>query len=265
MYHYIRVNPVATDRAGFALSVTPADFARQLRFLEERGYTTLTMSQVSDFVLTGTPLPQKSIALTFDDGYDDAFTVAKPALDRQGMTATFYVVTGFVNHPFYMTWGQIAALDRSGMEIGAHTVHHLGLPRLSGLQRWDELTLSRSTLEGMLNHPVVDFCYPGGEFDAASEIAVREAGYVSATTTAYGFASPGDDPLSIHRIRVWGGETIQQFARVLGERPPAETPTPTSTTRPHRRLVTATPEPTRAGIATATPSLPRAPRGTPTP
>ncbi len=256
MYHYIRVNPVASDTAGFVLSVTPADFAAQVQFLADRGYTTVTMAQVREYLLHGVPLPPKPIALTFDDGYDDAYTAARPVLERYHETATFYIVTGFVNRPHYVTWDQVVALDRGGMEIASHTVTHNGLTYLNALARRNEVVNSRATLEETLGHPVLDFCYPGGQVDAPSEIAVRQAGYLTATTTASGFAAPGDDLLRLPRLRISGGLSLAGFAGILGEpltsadRASAPIPsassgsrvlaTPTATAPPHPAAPTAT-------------------------
>ncbi len=224
MYHYIRINPVASDRAGFILSVTPSDFALQMRFLVEHGYHTVTMSQVREYVRHGTPLPPKPIAITFDDGYDDAYTAARPVLEQYHLTATFFIITGFLDHPHYMTWAQVEALDRDGMEIGSHTVHHPSLPRLNPLALRFELESSRSDLERHLGHPVLDFGYPGGEFNPTVVRAVAAAGYLSATTTRSGIARRGDDPLELPRLRVWGGMTLRQFADVVGQPRPATRP-----------------------------------------
>jgi peptidoglycan/xylan/chitin deacetylase (PgdA/CDA1 family) len=220
MYHYIRVNPVASDRAGFILSVTPADFALQMQLLAENGFHTVTMAQVRDYIRKGTPLPPKPIALTFDDGYDDAYTVARPILERYHQTATFFIVTGFLDHPRYMTWAQVEALDREGMEIGSHTVHHASLPHLSLFNLRFELTSSRSDLERHLGHPVLDFCYPGGELNQTVVDAAARAGYLSATTTKSGVARPGNNPLELPRLRMWGGMTLRQFASIVGQPAP---------------------------------------------
>jgi peptidoglycan/xylan/chitin deacetylase (PgdA/CDA1 family) len=176
------------------------------------------MAEVASHVRNNTPLPNKPIAITFDDGYADAYTAALPILARYHMTATFYIVTGFVDRPRYVTWDQVVSLDRLGMEIASHTVHHEGLTVLGGLKRQTELVDSRTELERRLGHPVLDFCYPGGQIDPPSEIAVARAGYLSATTTAYGRAEVGTDALRLPRIRVSGGESLATFAELLGEK-----------------------------------------------
>jgi peptidoglycan/xylan/chitin deacetylase (PgdA/CDA1 family) len=231
MYHYIRINPVASDLAGFNLSVTPTDFADQMAYLARNDFTTVTMAQVRAYVRDGTPLPPRAIALTFDDGYDDAYSAARPVLEQYHMTATFYIITGFLDTPRYLTWDQVVALDREGMEIGSHTVHHPALPTLGLALRRFEIASSRAGLEQHLGHPVLDFCYPGGELSAAVEATVKESGYLSATTTESGRARRGDDPLRLPRLRIWGGETLSQFVRVLGLPFAAAGPAATSPSR----------------------------------
>src|SRR5579859_1335934 len=139
MYHYIRINPIGTDTLGFNLSVTPDNFRLQMRFLRDHGYSPVSIADVREYVRNKTPLPAKPIAITFDDGYDDAYTEALPTLQRFRLTATFYIVTGFVDRTRYLTWEQVAALERDGMEIGSHTVHHRSLTVLGALQRQAEL------------------------------------------------------------------------------------------------------------------------------
>ncbi len=244
MYHYIRVNPVASDKAGFILSVATADFAKQIQFLASHGYTTVTMADIRQYLRSGKKLPPKPIALTFDDGYDDAYTAALPVLERYHMTATFYIVTGFVDKPRYVTWDQVTEMDRAGMEIASHTVRHPGLPFLAPLARQAELTESRATLEARLGHSVLDFCYPGGQFDVATEQAVARAGYLSATTTQYGLAGAGDDPFRVPRVRISGGVGLAEFARLIGERVYSDAP----------RTVSPTVTPTAMALATKTPT-----------
>jgi peptidoglycan/xylan/chitin deacetylase (PgdA/CDA1 family) len=233
MYHYIRVNPVATDRMGFVLSVTPADFEEQIRFLWSHGYNSVTLTDVREYVRNGKALPRNPVAITFDDGYDDAYTAALPVLQRYHMTATFYIITGFLDRPRYMTWDQVIALDRAGMEIASHTVSHPGLPSLGYGAKGYQLSASQLALETRLGHPVLDFCYPGGQLDVPTEQAVIRAGYLTATTTAFGYATPLDDPFRLPRVRVSGAEGLVEFAKLLGDRVgPQDLRRPTPTTSP---------------------------------
>src|SRR5205085_448269 len=81
----------------------------------------------------GRPLPAHPVVLTFDDGYRDFSTTALPVLEADGLTATVFVVSGFVGRPGYMTAADVAAAAAAGMTIGAHTVHHVALRVLGPL------------------------------------------------------------------------------------------------------------------------------------
>ena len=212
MYHYIRVNPDPSDRLGFSLSIPPAEFDRQMRYLAEDGYGTVSFDQIYD---SSQPLPEKPILLTFDDGYADAYTAAFPVLQRYGFRATFYVVTDFVGRPGYLTVEQIREMAAAGMSFGSHSVSHLSLTTLSAERLERELSQSRTQLEGLLERPVLDLCYPLGRFNQGVRQAVERAGYRSATTTQYGFASSGGDQLLLPRIRIWGGLILRNFASLI--------------------------------------------------
>ncbi len=212
MYHYIRVNPDPSDRLGFSLSIPPAEFDRQMRYLAEDGYGTVSFDQIYD---SSQPLPEKPILLTFDDGYADAYTAAFPVLQRYGFQATFYVVTDFVGRPGYLTVEQIREMAAAGMSFGSHSVSHLSLTTLSAERLERELSQSRTQLESLLERPVLDLCYPLGRFNQPVRQAVERAGYRSATTTEYGFASSGGDQLLLPRIRIWGGLILRNFASLI--------------------------------------------------
>src|SRR5262245_55563285 len=130
MYHYIRFIDPAIDELGYNLSIRPDDFAQQLAWLHEQGYTTISMTTAQQCLRGEIACPPKPIALTFDDGYEDAYSTVVPILQRYGMHGAFYIVNSFVGQPGYMNWEQLAALRDAGMEIGAHTVSHLDLTTL---------------------------------------------------------------------------------------------------------------------------------------
>ena len=188
MYHYVRVNPVSWDRLGFGLSVTPADFE----------------------------------ALTFDDGYEDFYTTAYPILRAHHYTAVSYVVAGFVGAPRYMSAAQVVELDAAGVEIAAHSVSHADLTRLSAASLRHEVADAKAMLEGLLRHPVLDFCYPSGKLNAAVAQEVQAAGFLSATTTTPGTLHSVGDRFSWSRVRVEGGESLDTFVQNLGPPEPAE-------------------------------------------
>jgi peptidoglycan/xylan/chitin deacetylase (PgdA/CDA1 family) len=215
MYHYIRVPPSRNaDPIGYGLSVTPTDFAAQMDWLAANGYHPITIADIRLYLDGAKPLPDKPVALTFDDGYLDLYTTAFPILKTHRFTATAYIVSGFVGAPNRnVTSDEIVEMDRYGIEIGAHTFSHQDLTKVSGDRLDYELRASKQALETIVGHPVVDFCYPAGKYDASVIAAVEAAGYASATTTDEGVDHTYGDRFTWARVRVAGGESLADFAR----------------------------------------------------
>jgi Polysaccharide deacetylase len=93
MYHRINVPAPGSPPMTRRLTVHPAEFARQMRWLRRHGYHTVTQRQLFGALLRGRPLGRRPIMITFDDGYRDAFYRAAPVLSRLGLRGTAYVIT----------------------------------------------------------------------------------------------------------------------------------------------------------------------------
>jgi peptidoglycan/xylan/chitin deacetylase (PgdA/CDA1 family) len=213
MYHYIRVVDQAGDPLGYELSVTPDDFDRQMAWLRDQGYAGLRMEAVTRCLRGEAPCPAKAVALTFDDGYADAYIDALPILKRYGLSATFYIVSSFVGQPGYMTWEQVAALRDAGMEIGAHTVSHLDLTSLDWGTAGYEIAQSKADIEQHIGGSVTSFCYPTGLYNPTIEEQVRAAGYLNATTTRWD--SDNSDMMALPRRRVSGETGLEGFVAIV--------------------------------------------------
>jgi peptidoglycan/xylan/chitin deacetylase (PgdA/CDA1 family) len=225
MYHYIRVNPNTRDSLGFNLSVTPDDFRRQMDLLSERHYNPIDFDDLRAYWNSQQPLPGRPVILTFDDGYIDFYTTAYPILRQHGFKAVTYVVPGFLNGPNYMSTAQVQDLDAHGIQVGSHTVSHADLTKVSTAQLHHQLVESKRALEQMVGHPVLDFCYPAGMYNANAAAAVQAAGYQTATTTQPGLTHSMGDRFAWTRQRVGGGQALERFLTDLG----AEEPTTTIT------------------------------------
>jgi peptidoglycan/xylan/chitin deacetylase (PgdA/CDA1 family) len=217
MYHYIRVNPDPRDKLGFNLSVTPGDFTRQMDWLAGNGYHPVDLSDLRAYLLGHATLPSKPVVLTFDDGYRDMYTAAFPILRAHHFKGVAYIVSGFVNSPNNVTAEQVLEMDANGIEIGVHTVSHADLTRISAGDLHREVFDSKAWLEGLLGHPVHDFCYPSGRFNAGVIAVVQAAGFDSATTTEPGNVHSAGDRFTWTRVRVSGGESLEQLIGDLGQ------------------------------------------------
>ena len=227
MYHHI--SPVVPPTAlGMSLTVTPTAFGKQLDYLKQQGYHTITFNQLFDALYYGGPLPHHPIILTFDDGYNDAYHFALPILEAHGYSGMFYIITGKVGWAAYLNWKQIRTMLAAGMQIGSHTVHHVDMGSLlmySTALAQHELQASQTVLQNHLGIAIQQFCYPSGEpfrngtLWAQQQIVSLLAadGYIGATTDPgiSGIIQQSLSPFVLLRIRVDGRSTQQFFIYTL--------------------------------------------------
>ena len=223
MYHHVNSAPPPSDLDA-RLTVTDADFARQLSYLRCAGYYSITLSQLFDAIYDGAPLPEKPVILTFDDGHLDAYANAFPLLQEAGFGAAFSIVTGWVGQPASANWEQLQQMAAAGMEIASHSVSHPDFGKNSDDVVRDQLDRSKRELEEKLGQPVSFFVYPAGEpfrFGTPQRQAqvmaiVQEAGYRGAVTARWNIQQDPAHPFALSRVRVSGGVDIQNFARNMG-------------------------------------------------
>jgi peptidoglycan/xylan/chitin deacetylase (PgdA/CDA1 family) len=213
MYHHIGVPGPGTDAIRRDLSVSPANFEAQLRYLIERGYEPITLESLVLYLQLGRPLPPKPVVLTFDDGFRDNYTNAYPLLKEYGFVGTFFVITGFVDEgrPEYVSWAEIELMHANGMEIGSHTYTH---PSLKGKSFdyivWQVLG-SKEAIEARTQEPVHFLSYPSGQYDQQVIDVLRSAGYWGAVTVEAGSLQSSERPFELKRIRVRGSYNLADF------------------------------------------------------
>lgn len=217
MYHHIADPPSGANRIERDLSVSPARFAEQLQYLRDAGYQTIQLKDLLYHLTLGYPLPAQPVIITFDDGYVDNYTQAYPLLKRHGFTATFFIVTDFVDRGLkrYMTWEQIEEMAAAGMEIGSHSRDHPDMRRRSyDFLVWQILG-SKQTLEAHLPGPIYCFSYPSGQYDDFVIAVLRSAHFWCAVTEEQGNVHSSEDVFRLKRVRVRRSDTLSQFRQKL--------------------------------------------------
>jgi peptidoglycan/xylan/chitin deacetylase (PgdA/CDA1 family) len=212
-YHRVHTMPAVGQPD---LIVDPSTFAGELRALDDAGYHPISQAALFDALYRAKSLPSKPIIISVDDGYVDDVRTILPDLERWHMVATFFVITGRMTEPGFLTAGQIRELDRAGMDVGDHTAHHVDLRLLTPSQLRTETAGSRKALEAVLGHPVYFFAYPFGDFNDQVVQAVHAAGFTLGYTTAGGTTESSASPLTMPRIHVGRDETPAGLLSVLG-------------------------------------------------
>jgi peptidoglycan/xylan/chitin deacetylase (PgdA/CDA1 family) len=212
---YHRVAPLSavgiTD-----LKVEPSNFDAEMSALHGDGYHTITQAQLFDALYKGASLPSKPIIISVDDGYVDDVTRILPTLKRLNMKAVFFVITGRMTEPGFLTADQIRELDRAGMDVGDHTAHHVDLRLLSSSHLRAETAGSRKTLQSVLGHDVYYFAYPFGVYNDRVLHAVHAAGFTMAYSTAGGVTESTSAPLTMPRVHVGRAQTPSGLISLLG-------------------------------------------------
>ena len=212
MYHLVAVAP---DGAPYpARDVAPAAFAAQMRYLKGHGYHPVTLRRVYDYWHGLGDLPDGPVVLSFDDGYLCDYAVVAPILARYDWPAVLNLTARTIQPGGDLSPDQVTVLVRLGWEIDAHSLDHADLTALADDQLRKEVAGSRTALRTALHVPVDFFCYPSGRYDDQVIAEVQSAGYLGATTTEPGFATP-DAPFTLRRQRVGPGMTLDRFGALL--------------------------------------------------
>jgi peptidoglycan/xylan/chitin deacetylase (PgdA/CDA1 family) len=270
---------------------TVDEFEARMRWVSAN-FDVLPFSEAVKALAAGR-LSRRALSITFDDGYADNHDLALPALKKAGLTATFFVATGYLDggcmfndavieavrkapghaldlSPFgmdrypltsdderraaiariletlkylpqskrqaqvericesagaapprnlMMTSGQVAALHRAGMEIGAHTVSHPILAKIGIDEARNEITRGRGQLEEIIGARVGLFAYPNGrprrDYEGEHVALVRRLGFDAAVSTAWGAARAGCDMFQIPRFTPWDRSDLGFALRLL--------------------------------------------------
>ncbi len=218
MYHSVVHDNSVPD---WKWAVSYRRFVAQLDLLRDEGWTTVC---VRDLVHPA-GLPDRTVVLTFDDGYADNYP-AFEALTQRGMQATWFIVSRDVGcvsgwgdpgvAPQRMLSGeQLRTMTTAGMEIGAHSCSHARLTELNDADLTDEICRSKTELAEIVGESVQSFAYPYGKYDDRTVDTVRRAGYASACITRPGWALRDNDPLRIRRVSIFAQDDLATFARKL--------------------------------------------------
>ncbi len=211
-YHHIGLAPPGANRQ---LWVRPSLLRRQLGGLARAGYEAVTLDQVWRAWHGPGALPARPVVLSFDDGYASQWRSAAPALAAHHWRGVLNLQTGRLGVRGGLTAGEVRAMIASGWEIDAHSVTHPDLRKVSARRLAAEVAGSRRTLQARFGVAADFFAYPYGRSDAAVRGAVRRAGFLGATTTARGLASPDADPFALGRVLVAANDSPSSVLRMV--------------------------------------------------
>ncbi len=182
IYHHI------SDQTPPSTSTSPQRFAEHMHYLRDNGFSVLPLDQVVEALRQRQALPDRTVVITFDDGYISIFEQAFPLLQELGFPFTVFINTQPINDAMagYMSWDDIRQMSEAGVIIANHMITHPymidNLPgeddqaRLARL-RQELLSAEQQILEQTgQSHRIL--AYPYGEYDPAIKAMVGAEGFV---------------------------------------------------------------------------------------
>lgn len=215
MYHIIN-NPETPEEVRYACP--PECFDKHMQQLKSNGFNPVSLDQIEQHLLFDKPLPDKAVAITLDDGFEDNYTHAFPILAKHNIPATIFLISGLIDSTNkwmssraysqrnMLNWQQISVMDQQLISFGAHTVTHPKLTELDNALADCEIRSSKKTIEDKLGKACKHFAYPYGLFNTDNRNSAEAAGFSLACSTRSGFNDSQRDPFSLHRIEVYGDD-----------------------------------------------------------
>jgi len=202
------------DNSGSGVSTSVEIFERQMAFLKKKGYGTLSMFEYVNNQYHENAPSQKSVIITFDDGFKSIYLHAFPILKRYGFTATIFLATNYIDDSAHwisrdlgliedlilkssakkkdlekikqaagfplLSWSEITEMSDYGIEFGSHTASHLWLGRTPPEKAREDILRSKAIIGEMLKRPVDWFSYPYSDYTPETQEIVKELGFKAA-------------------------------------------------------------------------------------
>lgn len=208
MYHELESpgRPLCQTEPGYVRYIlSTLDFRSQMELLKRVGWLGVSVGDaVGSFA-------DKTVAITFDDGCETDLLNAAPVLREFDFGGTFYVTTGFLGNPGYLSHSQVCELRGLGFEVGCHSMSHAYLTDLNDKDLHREVAEAKVELEQILGTAVQHFSCPGGRCNRRVSEAAREAGYHTVATSRIQMNSRASDRLALGRVAVMRSTSLATF------------------------------------------------------
>lgn len=206
--------------------ISANEFERDLKLFTDRGFTTITVCELIDFILKKDRLPEKPIMLTFDDGFQSDYVYAMPLLEKYKMKAIFSIVGTFtdsnsdpdiIRHVDYshLSWDEVREMFKSGVadfQNHSYNMHDLdkrqgALPRTyESTEEYqqkinDDLGRLNASYKEHINMTPEAFTCPFGCYNDRLKEAVRKAGFSVIFTSYQEMNTLTGDPEELLKLR----------------------------------------------------------------
>ena len=215
-FHDVLANdqPVPAESDAF-YRVTAKEMEELLSRLRHLGYQTVSSRAFRAWQRGQGVLPERTVVLTFDDGYTSHLDIVASLLLRYRFSATFFIPVERVGRSGHLTWEQLRKLVFLGMEIGSHGMTHRPLTSLSPKELDQELGESKRTLEERLGVPIQALAAPGGFWNGKVAEAAQRAGYDAVWVSMIGTNGRDTNSAALRRVVVRQPFSVEQIVSMV--------------------------------------------------
>ncbi len=184
LYHHVEPYGQAKTEGHASLTVDSGWFEKQMQYLSQRGYNTISAEDLVNALLLHQQIPGKPIVITVDDGYLDNYQYAFPIAKKFNIKLNLMIPTGLIGVSGYMSWGQLKEMAGSGFAyVYNHTWSHYSLGKTTLEKAQQEIGTADKQLQEQLGKKVDIFTYPYGTSSQTAVDVLKQNGYKAAFTT----------------------------------------------------------------------------------
>lgn len=222
LYHHV------SDKTPKSTSISPAAFDAQMDYLEKNNFAVVPLLELTEKLRKGEPLPDKTVAISFDDSYVSVYDSAFPRLQKRGWPFTFFVNTDAVGTgKVFVNWDQLREMAKSGATIANHSSSHTHLPRREkneSAAQWraritQEINHAQQKIKTEIGSAPMILAYPFGEYDVEVQRIAKKLGYIAFGQQSGALYEQGDLQ-SVPRFPFGGSYTeLDDFIMKVNTRP----------------------------------------------
>ncbi|MGD6969106.1 polysaccharide deacetylase family protein [Rossellomorea vietnamensis] len=214
-----------------SMIVYTEEFAKHMEYLHENGYETLTLKELYAFLNGEIDVPDKSVVLTFDDGFKDNYEEAYPIMKKYGFKATNFIVTGAITNKRYSFSPKLSQyLSKKEMEKScdvfdyqSHTYNYHKRDGNKPVDEWgnhpsylvaksqDDIHNDLKTSIHNLNGENLGFAYPYGEYSPDTISVLKKLGFKMAFTVVDEAATRDHHLYEIPRYQIYHDVDLETF------------------------------------------------------
>ena len=166
------------------------------------------------------------MVITFDDGFNSAFTKLLPLVKKYNYPVTLFVYTDFIKKRSRssLTWKKLQVLEKNNIDIQCHSKSHADLRRLCKNENrcfinrraiYREMYLAKRTIENYLNKDIEYFAFPYGRYNPTLIELAKQAGYKRVFSTMFGSNIVTRDNYCLKRHHIKNSYTLKKYKRII--------------------------------------------------